>query len=90
MSSTTIALTRELANLVVSTLNLEKSATALDPTAPLFGDTGLGLDSIDILEIAVEISKQYGVQLRSDDAESPRIFSSLNTLAEYVAAHRRT
>lgn len=77
-----------LAELVVETLNLDKSADAIDPDTPLFGDTGLGLDSIDILEISLAVSKRYGFQLRSDDGNNQRIFSSLNALAEHIALHR--
>jgi acyl carrier protein len=77
-----------LAELVVSTLNLEQSAGAINPEAPLFGDTGLGLDSIDILEISLAVSKHYGFQLRSDDENNQQIFSSLNALAEHIALHR--
>ncbi len=77
-----------LAELVVSTLNLEQSAIEIDPDTPLFGDPGLGLDSIDILEISLVISKRYGFQLRSDDQNNQRIFSSLNALAEHIALHR--
>ena len=77
-----------LAELVVSTLNLEESADAIDPNTPLFGDTGLGFDSIDILEISLAVSKRYGFQLRSDDENNQRIFSSLNALAEHIALHR--
>ncbi|HZQ35366.1 MAG TPA: phosphopantetheine-binding protein, partial [Dehalococcoidia bacterium] len=63
------ALTRELAGLIVQALNLELSAAEIDPDAPLYGE-GLGLDSIDILEIALVVSKRYGVQLRADSAEN--------------------
>jgi acyl carrier protein len=79
---------RELAELIVSALNLEAVAPAdIDPVAPLF-KTGLGLDSIDALELALEISKRYGFQLRSDDENNVRIFSSLRSLAEHIAQHR--
>ena len=74
---------RELAELIVTTLNLEVRAADIDPRAPLFGD-GLGLDSIDILEIAVGISKAYGVRLRSDDQDNVRIFASLRSLNEHI------
>lgn len=77
----------ELAELIVSALNLEVPATEIDPEARLYGE-GLGLDSIDILEIALVVSRQYGVQLRADDAENTQIFRSLRHLAAYVAAHR--
>src|SRR5579863_907896 len=81
------ALTRELAGLIVAALNLEVRAEDIGPDQPLYGE-GLGLDSIDILEIALVVSKQYGVQLRADSEENERIFASLRQLAEYVNAHR--
>lgn len=81
---------RELAELIVSALNLEGvTPSDIDPTAPLF-KTGLGLDSIDALELALEISKRYGFQLRSDDENNVRIFSSLRSLASHIAQHRVT
>ena len=82
-------LTRELAELIVQALNLELSAAAIDADAPLYGE-GLGLDSIDILEIALVVSKRYGVQLRADSAENEQIFRSLRRLADYITAHRTT
>jgi len=79
---------RELAQLIVNALNLEGVNPAdIDPQAPLF-KTGLGLDSIDALELALEISKRYGFQLRSDDENNVRIFSSLASLAAHIAVHR--
>ena len=81
------ALESELAELCVSALNLELAADAIDPTAQLYGD-GLGLDSIDILELALEVSRKYGFELRSDDERNHEIFQSLRTLAAHVAAHR--
>ena len=77
----------ELAQLIVTTLNLEVQAAEIDPLAPLYGD-GLGLDSIDILEAALAISKSYGVQLRSDDANNQKIFSSLRNLNDHIQQHR--
>ena len=81
------ALERELAQLFVASLNLDTPAAEIDVTAPLFGD-GLGLDSIDILEVALEISHRYGFQLRSDDEHNERIFGSIRSLAAHVAVHR--
>ncbi len=81
------SLERELAQLFVDALNLETTAAEIDVTAPLFGD-GLGLDSIDILEVALEISHRYGFQLRSDDENNHKIFQSLRSLAAHVAQHR--
>ena len=87
MSNQTPAET-ELAELLVESLNLEGvNAADIDPEAPLFGD-GLGLDSIDALELALAISKRYGFQLRSDSDENRRIFGSLRALAEHVQANR--
>jgi acyl carrier protein len=81
------SLERELAQLCVSALNLEKEPASIDPTDLLYGD-GLGLDSIDILELALEVSRKYGFELRSDDERNHQIFQSLRTLAAHVAAHR--
>ncbi len=80
---------REIGELIVQTLGLDVAAADIDPDAPLYGD-GLGLDSIDILEVALVISKKYGVQLRADDADNQRIFSSLRQLAAHVAGLRTT
>lgn len=78
----------ELAELLVQSLNLEDVAPeAIDPDAPLF-NSGLGLDSIDALELALAISKRYGFQLRSDSDENRRIFASLRALSEHVQQHR--
>jgi acyl carrier protein len=81
------ALVREIAGLVVSSLNLETPAADIDPKAPLFRD-GLGLDSIDILEVALVISKRYGFKLKEGDQDNARIFSSLEALAAHVAERR--
>ena len=81
------ALLRELAELVAASLNLEVAAADIEPDAPLYGD-GLGLDSIDILEVALVVSKRYGLQLRADHDDNTRIFSSLRTLAGHIAAQR--
>jgi acyl carrier protein len=81
------ALLREVAELVVSALNLEVAATDVQADEPLYGD-GLGLDSIDILEIALVVSKHYGLQLRADQADNHAIFHSLRSLSDHIAAHR--
>ncbi len=78
---------RELAELIVSALNLESTVSEIDPEAPLYGE-GLGLDSIDILEIALAVSKRYGIQIRSDDNDNVRIFSSLRSLNLHVQQQR--
>ena len=77
----------EIAKLMVSALNLEIAAADIDPTAPLYRD-GLGLDSIDILELSLAVSKTYGVKLRSDDENNTKIFSSLRSLSNHIRAHR--
>lgn len=81
------ALQGEIAGLFVQSLNLEVAAEDIDPQAPLYGE-GLGLDSIDVLEVALVLSKRYGIHLRADDAQNQQIFRSLQTLAAYVAARR--
>jgi acyl carrier protein len=77
----------EVAALIVEALNLEMAPEEIEPDAPLFGE-GLGLDSIDVLEIALVISKRYGFQLRSDNADNVRIFASLRALTAYIASQR--
>ena len=77
----------ELARLIVTTLELDLEPHAIDPTGALFSE-GLGLDSIDVLEIALAISRRYGVKLRSDDEESPKIFASLRSLNQHIQANR--
>jgi acyl carrier protein len=77
-----------LAEMLVESLNLEGVAAAgIDPEAALFGE-GLGLDSIDALELALAISKTYGFQLRSDSEENRRIFASLRALSAYIEQHK--
>ena len=86
--STQTAAERELADLLVESLNLEDvEAGSIDPEAPLF-NTGLGLDSIDALELGLAISKKYGFQLRSDNDDNRRIFASLRALSAHVEANR--
>lgn len=83
----TLELQRELAQLLVQALNLNVAAADIDPAAPLFRD-GLGLDSIDILEIALVVSKRYGVEIKADSENNHKIFSSLAALAEFIAQRR--
>ncbi len=79
---------RELAELLVESLNLDGVDPAeIDPEAPLF-NAGLGLDSIDALELALAISRKYGFQLRSDNEDNKRIFSSLRALSAHVEQHK--
>ena len=78
---------RHLAELIVSSLQLEVAPEQIEPDARLFGE-GLGLDSIDALELALAISRNYGFELRSDDERNGRIFASLRSLSSHVEAHR--
>ena len=78
---------RELVELLVESLNLEVEPGSIDPEASLF-NTGLGLDSIDALELALAISKRYGFQLRSDNDENRRIFASLRALSAHVEQNK--
>jgi acyl carrier protein len=83
------SLMSEIAGLIVSALNLDVAPADIVPDAPLYGE-GLGLDSIDILEIALEVSKRYGFQLQADNDDNVRIFSSLRSLTEHVRQHKST
>jgi acyl carrier protein len=86
--STQTAAEHELAELIVTSLNLEQhKAEDIVPEAPLFGGE-LGLDSIDALELALAISKRYGVTLRSDSGDNQRIFSSLRALSAHIESSR--
>lgn len=78
---------RDLAVLITKALNLDMAPEDIEGNAPLFGD-GLGLDSIDILEIALVVAKEYGVQLKADGQDRHLIFSSLNSLSEFVDRQR--
>jgi acyl carrier protein len=77
----------EIAQLIVETLHLEVSPDGIVPTDRLFGD-GLGLDSIDALELALAISRRYGVELKSDDDRISAIFASLRSLAGHIDVNR--
>lgn len=78
----------DLAKLLVKTLNLEVSPETIDPDAPLYRE-GLGLDSIDMLELALAVSHQYGVKLQADDKNNVQIFRSLRCLNDYIHQVRR-
>jgi acyl carrier protein len=80
-------LQREVAELIVQALNLDVAPDDIKADEPLYGD-GLGLDSIDVLEIALVVSKRYGLQLRADNDDNHRIFSSLASLTDYIARHK--
>ena len=73
----------DVARLIVATLNLDIAPQDIPADAPLFGE-GLGLDSIDALELALAISRTYGFELRSDDARDRQVFASLRSLAGYI------
>lgn len=77
----------EVSELIVEALNLDVQADAVGFDDPLYGD-GLGLDSIDMLEISLVISKRYGVQLRSDNENNEKIYASLRALCTYIASQR--
>lgn len=86
--STATAAELELAQLLIDSLNLEEiQAGDIDPEAALFND-GLGLDSIDALELSLAIGKRYGFQLRSDNDENRRIFASLRALSAHIQANK--
>ena len=87
MPDTNHELQDEVASLIVSTLNLDVSPEEIQPDASLYGE-GLGLDSIDILEVALVVSKRFGFQLRADNADNVSIFSSLASLTRHIAANR--
>lgn len=79
---------REMAGLIVESLNLEDiTAGEIEPEKPLFGDE-YGLDSIDALELSLAINQRYGVQLKSDDERNRQVFSTLRSLSAYVESHR--
>jgi len=78
---------QQLAALIVASLQLEVAAEDIAPEERLFGE-GLGLDSIDALELALAISTNYGFELRSDDERNKRIFASLRSLSSHVEEHR--
>jgi acyl carrier protein len=77
----------EVAGLIVETLDLKIEPAHIEPEAPLFG-AGLGLDSIDALELSLAISRAYGYRLRSDDPHITETFSSLRALCSAIARCR--
>ena len=86
-SSALSPLEQDVAKLIVQTLKLKVDPATIDPTQALF-DEGLGLDSIDALELSLAISQSYGYQLRSNDPEINAIFSSLRTLTKAIEKNR--
>jgi acyl carrier protein len=87
MPEANLELQNEVAGLIVSALNLDIGPEEIQADAPLYGE-GLGLDSIDILEVALVVSKHFGFQLRADNADNISIFSSLASLTRHIAANR--
>lgn len=86
-STSAKSLELEIAELIVAALNLDAAPDSINPDDPLYGEP-LGLDSIDILEIALVMSKQFGVQIKADGEDNLRIFASLNALAAFIREHR--
>ena len=80
-------LEQEVAQLIVDTLQLEIDPGEIDPEAPLFGE-GLGLDSIDALELSLAVSQKYGIELKSDDVRNGDIFASLRNLVGHIQASK--
>ena len=82
------ALYLEIKNLIISTLNLDDlTPDDIDINAPLFGD-GLGLDSIDALELGLAVKNEYGIALSAGSEEMRQHFFSVATLASFIAAQR--
>jgi acyl carrier protein len=86
-SSAMTAAELELCEIIVKTLSLEMTASEVDPMGAIYGE-GLGLDSIDILEISLVISKHYGFQLKSDDQNNKTIYQTVRSLCAHVQANR--
>ncbi|MEZ5545139.1 MAG: phosphopantetheine-binding protein [Lysobacteraceae bacterium] len=85
-----LALEEDIKTLLIQSLNLEDITPAdIDPSAALFGD-GLGLDSIDALELGLALQKRFGVTLSSDSSETRKHFASVRALAAFVAANRKS
>jgi len=80
-------LKQEIKKQIVESLNLDMTPEEIDSREPLFGDTGLGLDSVDALELIVIMEKFYGIKL-TDPNQSKGILQSVDTMAEYIAANR--
>jgi acyl carrier protein len=80
---------QEISQLIVDSLNLETHPNEISPEQPLFGE-GLGLDSIDALELSLSISQKFGIKIRSSDGNIEEIFSSLRALSQYIEKNRTT
>lgn len=83
-------LQQEIAAFIVETLHLDIALESIDVDMPLLGNDHLGLDSIDVLELAFAMSKKYGITIQSGDAENINIFASLTNLTEYINTHKKT
>ena len=83
------ALEHEIAGMIVSTLNLEISADEIAADEPLFGETGLGLDSIDALELALVIDRDYGIKISAEDEDNEANFASLRALSDFIKKNRK-
>jgi acyl carrier protein len=82
-------LEQEIKTLIISSLALDDvTPDDIDSTAPLFGE-GLGLDSIDALELGLALKNRYGVNFSADSGDNKQHFASVRALAQYVAEHRR-
>ena len=80
---------QEIGSMIVETLNLQGVAVDdIDPEQPLFRD-GLGLDSIDALELSLAISRQYGVQIKTENTDVAQVFASMRSLSEYIQINRQ-
>jgi acyl carrier protein len=79
---------QEIARLIVDTLQLETTPDTIEPDAPLFNE-GLGLDSIDALELVLAISRGYGIEMKADDERNGQIFASLRNLSRFVESNRK-
>ena len=85
--STQTATESALAVSIVDVLNLDVPAAEIDPEAPLFGDDGLGLDSIDALEIALVVAEEHGIEMQAEDEATREAFATLRSLGEFIAAN---
>ena len=82
-------LIEELKGHLIEDLNLEETTPKdIDENAPLFGDEGLGLDSIDVLEMILILEKYYGLKVKTPE-EGKQIFQSVKTMAEYITANKK-
>ena len=87
MTAVHTALQSEIAALLVEALNLDIAPESIDPDAPLYGE-GLGLDSIDALELGLALQRRYGVTVSADSEENRRHFGSVQSLVAFVQGHQ--